>query len=114
MSRPNNPRFPHTCTITRGGEHDPFKDEEAEVIVHEGKCRAYEKNTTSDKGDVINSYRGLSIPVTREGWQDLGIVPREGDEVVVDRGGYEESGRVLDVNPANFGGTHLVWQYGRN
>jgi hypothetical protein len=38
----------------------------------------------------------------------------EDDYVVVDRGGYEESGKIIDVNPANFGGTHIVWRYGRN
>ena len=83
------------------------------VIVYKGKCRAYDKNTTSDKGDVLNSFRGLALPVDREGWIALGTVPREGDTVIVDRGTHKEYGRVVDVNAGNFGGTHLVWKYGR-
>ena len=110
----NNPRFPHTCRITRAIDEDPMLDESGFSVIYEGKCRAYDKNTVSDKGDVLNSFRGLALPIDREGWTSLGIVPREGDEVEVDRGTHKESGRVVDVNPANFGGTHLVWKYGRH
>ena len=89
--------------------------EESEVtVIYKGICRAYDKNTTSDKGDVITSYRGLALPVTREGWLRLGVVPKEGDRIVVERGGNDEYGIVIDKNPSNFGGTHLVWRYGRN
>ena len=104
MSTIDNPRFPHHCRITRTGEHDPLASE----------CRVYEKNTTSDRGDVITSNRGLALPVDRKGWIERGVVPFEDDYVVVDRGGYEESGKIIDVNPANFGGTHIIWRYGRN
>ena len=139
MSIPANPRFPHYCRITRvenkgpmedqkveydpmadepddvqNGEPDGEQEEAEETLIYEGECRAYDKNTTSDKGEVITSYRGLSIPVTREGWTEIGVVPMEGDKVVVNRGGYEEYGLVIDKNPANFGGTHLIWKYGRN
>ena len=110
----NNPRFPHTCKIVRPLDEDPMVDESDEVVIYEGVCRAYDKNTTSDKGDVLNSFRGLALPIDREGWIAEGIVPREGDTVVVDRGTHTETGRVVDVNPANFGGTHLVWKYGRS
>lgn len=112
-TRPNNERFPHLCVIKRPHSDDPMKDEDDETLIYEGECRAYDKNTTSDKGDVIASYRGLSLPIDREGWIKLGVVPREGDCVEVDRGTHKENGRVIDVNPANFGGTHLVWKYGR-
>ena len=140
--RPNNPRFPHTCVIWRQKvenplddedlDYDPLADEEVipsfdssgetheeqqqsdKVIVYKGKCRAYDKNTTSDRGEIITSYRGLALPLTREDWQNLGIVPMEGDEIEVDRGGDKEYGRVVDKNPGNFGGTHLIWRYGRN
>ena len=139
---PNNPRFPHTCVIWRQIVENPLVDEDIafdpladedvvepsqeetdepkeedlvkKVIVYQGTCRAYDKNTTSDRGEIITSYRGLALPITREGWQELGVVPMEGDELEVDRGGYKEYGRVVDKNPANFGGTHLVWRYGRN
>lgn len=113
ITRPHNERFPHSCKITRLIEDDPMEDEGKEVLIYEGTCRAYEKNTTTDKGEVLASYRGLSIPVDREGWLKMGVVPLEGDTVVVDRGTHKENGRVIDVNPANFRGTHLIWKYGR-
>ena len=115
MTRPDNPRFPHYCKITRPEAHDPLKDEseDGEIVVYEGKCRAYDKNTVSDKGDVITSNRGLAVPVTREGWVALGIAPKEGDRVYVDRGSFTEYGTVVDKNPANFGGTHILWKYDR-
>lgn len=98
--------------VAEESEETPYATEE--VLIYEGECRAYDKNTTSDKGEIISSYRGLSLPVTREGWIEMGVAPMEGDRVVVDRGGYEEYGSVIDKNPSNFGGTHLVWKYGRN
>ena len=109
----DNPRFPHICKIVRPMYEDPMQDESEDVVVYEGSCRVYDKNTVSDKGDVVASYRGLALPVDREGWIEVGTVPREGDTVIVDRGTHLENGRVIDVNPANFGGTHLVWKYGR-
>lgn len=84
------------------------------TVIYEGKCRSYEKNTTSDRGEVVTSYRGLSLPMTESDWNALGVVPEEGDEVAVGRGPYVEYGRVIDKNPANFHGTHLTWRYGRN
>ncbi len=113
ITRPDNPRFPHHCTITRAVAEDPMVDESETTIIYEGECRAYDKNTTTDKGDVITSYRGLALPVDKSGWGSMGVVPKEGDSIVVDRGGYKEYGRVIDKNPANFRGTHLVWKYGR-
>ena len=83
-------------------------------VIYEGKCRCYEKHTTSDRGDVITSFRGLALPMTQDDWKRLGIIPREGDEVAVDRGAFKEYGHVVDKNPANFHGTHIIWRYGRN
>ena len=91
-----------------------MSDEEDEVVVYEGSCRAYDKNTTTSKGEVITTNRCLSLPVTREGWIERGVSLREGDVVVVDRGGYEEHGSIIDKNPGNFGGTHLIWKFDRN
>lgn len=113
IERPDNPRFPHQCRILRALDEDPMVDESEEIIIYEGACRAYDKQTTSDKGDVVVSYRGLALPVDRDGWIVVETVPREGDTVEVDRGTHKEVGRVIDVNPANFRGTHLVWKYGR-
>ena len=140
MPRPQNPRFPHTCIITRYADTAPMEDQpdivdddpmtdtepvaeevtesteqgDGATVIYEGKCRSYDKNTTSDKGDVITSYRGLALPLTRDDWEALGVVPQEGDRIVVDRGGNIEYGSVIDKNPGNFGGTHLIWKYGRN
>lgn len=88
-----------------------------ETVIYEGECRSYEKNTTSDKGEVISSQRGLSLPLNQDGWDALGVVPMEGDEVVVVHGTtHKEYGRVIDKNvaTASFAGTHLIWRYGRN
>ena len=120
----NNPRFPHTCRILRKVSESPLDDEEnftpmdekadAGTVIYEGPCRSYEKHTTSDRGEVITSYRGLALPLTQDDWTRLGIVPEEGDEVAVNRGSHKEYGRVVDKNPANFHGTHLTWRYGRD
>ncbi len=133
--RVHNPRFPHTCKIWRvatssplvdePADYDPMADEEdvlspeteeSEVtmnIIYEGECRAYSKNTTSDRGEVITSYRGLALPITQDEWTALGFAPQEGDLLWVERSGYREYGSVIDKLPANFGGTHLTWRYGR-
>ena len=87
-----------------------------EIVIYEGICRSYEKNTTSDKGEVISSQRGLSLPLNQDGWDALGVIPQEGDEVVVVHGTTnKEYGRVIDKNvaTASFAGTHLIWRYGR-
>ena len=89
-------------------------DDGQSTIIYEGKCRSYAKNTTSDKGEVITSYRGLALPLTQDDWDALGFAPKEGDEIAVNKGAYTEYGRVIDREPANFGGTHLTWKYGRN
>ena len=113
-TRPKNERFPHQCRIVRPADVDPMVDEDEEIVIYDGKCRAYDKTTTSDKGDVLNNFRGLALPVDRDGWIALGVVPREGDTVIVDRGTHEERGRVVDMNPANFRGTHITWKYVRS
>lgn len=101
-------------SIDSGEEITESQTKAEKIVIYDGECRAYDKHTTSDRGDVITSYRGLAIPMTRKDWEELGVVPMEGDEIRVDRGGYHEYGRVVDKNPGNFGGTHLVWRYGRN
>lgn len=101
-------------SIDSGEEITESQTKAEKIVIYDGECRAYDKHTTSDRGDVITSYRGLAIPMTRKDWEEFGVVPMEGDEIRVDRGGYHEYGRVVDKNPGNFGGTHLVWRYGRN
>lgn len=101
---------------------DTEKEEDSDkgsqtVVIYEGECRSYTINTTSDKGEIVTSMRGLALPLNQDGWDELGVVPKEGDEVVVKHGStHEEYGRVVDKNvaTAKFAGTHLTWRYGRN
>lgn len=135
-----NPRFPHWCRIVRKTVEDPMEDEDdfspfepsqegsddAEgggadtsqvTVIYEGACRSYKVNTTSDKGEIVTSQRGLALPLNQDGWDELGMIPMEGDEVVVIHGTtFKEYGRVVDKNvaTASYAGTHLVWRYGRN
>ena len=99
-------------------EKEEESDEGAQVtVIYEGECRSYKINTTSDKGEVITSQRGLALPLNQDGWDAFGLVPQEGDEVVVAHGStHKEYGRIVDKNVANasYAGTHLVWRYGRN
>ena len=103
------------ATESSSSEEDPSEGVETQVI-YEGECRSYEKNTTSDRGDVITSYRGLALPMKQDDWNRIGLIPQEGDEVAVKRGTHTEYGRVIDKNPgtADFAGTHIIWRYGRN
>lgn len=65
----SNPRFPHTCTITRyASPEDPMEDEGEGIVIYRGRCRGYEKNTTSVSGEVITTSRGLSLPLNKDGW----------------------------------------------
>lgn len=96
------------------GEEEEGKEQTEVVVVYEGVCRSYETQHTSDKGDVITSYRGLALPITQDEWLERDTIPQEGDDLMVDRGAYKEYGKILDRNPANFGGTHFVWKFGRN
>ena len=102
--------------------NEPAADKELVVdsqttVIYEGECRSYKINTTSDKGEIITSERGLALPLNQDGWDALGVVPKEGDEIIVVHGTtHKEYGKVIDKNVANasFAGTHLTWRYGRN
>ena len=112
-----NNRFPHWCRIIRKESETPMDDQDEGTVIYEGECRSYKINTTSDKGDIITSQRGLALPLNQDGWDARGVVPKESDEVVVVHGEtHKEYGTVIDKNVANasFAGTHLVWRYGRN
>lgn len=105
-------------SVTEEAATQEESDEGCEsTVIYEGECRSYKVNTTSDKGDVITSQRGLSLPLNQDGWDELGVIPQEGDEVIVVHGTtFKEYGRVIDRNvaTASFAGTHLIWRYGRN
>lgn len=137
----HNPRFPHTCRIIRPVTPEPFPDEpesnssspfdesdetqenaepqdvpsesgDEGTVLYEGICRGYNRDTTSDNGDVHSSYRMLALPLKQDEWTQENI-PRAGDRLELQRFGYAEYGQVLDITPSNLG-THLLWKYVRN
>lgn len=113
MTRPNNPRFPHTCQIIRITDSDnPLKDKGTETVIYEGVCRSYNRDTISDNGDVVASYRTLALPTKQDEWTEDNI-PHTGDDVTIHKIGCDEYGEVIDVRPGNLG-THLLWKYVRN
>lgn len=91
------------------------EEEESEdkgTLLYEGICRGYNRDTTSDNGDVHASYRMLALPLKQDEWPD-GTIPRAGDKIILQKIGFTEYGRVLDITPGNLG-THILWKYVRN
>lgn len=82
------------------------------TVIYDGECRSDNRDTISDNGDVITSYRTLSLPLKQDEWAE-GAVPMEGDKIELSRIGYTEYGLVIDKRPSNLG-THLLWKYVRN
>ena len=82
------------------------------TVIYEGECRSDNRDTISDNGDVIASYRILSLPIKQQEWTE-DTVPMEGDKIELQRFGYTEYGLVIDRRPSNLG-THLLWKYDRN
>lgn len=139
MTDVKNPRYSHTCVIYRSCVTDPMEDSEPlstndpmeddfgsgettgeesvqgkpkNKVIYKGKCRSYNRDTVSDNGDVISSYRGLALPVEQDEWTE-DTIPLEGDSIIVYRKGFKECGVVTDKRPGNIG-THLIWKYARN
>lgn len=139
MARIKNPRFPHYCKIIRYAATEPMEDqanilndpmadedtaggnntaqsestrEESTKIVYEGVCRSDNRDTISDNGDVIASYRTLALPMKQDEWTE-DTIPMEGDRIELQRFGYKEYGLVIDRRPSNLG-THIQWKYVRN
>lgn len=128
MARTYNPRFPHHCRIVRFAETEamddqdnvdnPMADEIPAVsvgstrVVYDGVCRSDNRDTISDNGDVIASYRTLALPMKQDEWTE-DTIPQEGDKIELQRFGYKEYGMVIDRRPSNLG-THILWKYVRN
>ena len=139
MADVKNPRYSHTCVIYRSCVTDPMEDSEPlstnnpmeddfgsgettgeesvqgkpkNKVIYKGRCRSYNRDTVSDNGDVISSYRGLALPVEQDKWTE-DTIPLEGDSIIVYRKGFKECGVVTDKRPGNLG-THLIWKYARN
>ena len=114
ITHQKNPRFPHTCVISRRvDDDDPMTDDDMVTTIYEGECRSFDYHTTNETGDVLTSTRKLSLPTRQDEWDEEHPIPQEGDSVVVDKGSYLEYGIVIDKMPSNLG-THILWRYGRN
>lgn len=128
-------RYPATEPMEdQGNVDDPMSDEENELpdfnadfyddfdidsvspekvkVIYEGVCRSDNRDTISDNGDVIASYRTLSLPLRQQEWTEE-TIPQEGDKIELQRFGYKEYGMVIDRRPSNLG-THILWKYVRN
>lgn len=82
------------------------------TVVYEGVCRSDNRDTISDNGEVIASYRTLALPLKQDEWTEE-TIPKEGDKIELQRFGYKEYGLVIDKRPSNLG-THILWKYVRN
>ena len=101
------------CRILRYADTDPMQDQPEEaVVLFEGVCRSFNRDTVSDNGDVITSYRTLALPLKQDEWTEE-TMPLEGDKVEVIKNGFKEYGQVIDKRPGNLG-THILWKYVRN
>lgn len=94
------------------GDTDETNLPDGVTVVYEGKCRSYNRDTISDNGDVIASYRTLALPLKQDEWTEE-TIPMEGDKIELQRFGYKEYGLVIDKRPSNLG-THILWKYVRN
>lgn len=140
MAQIDNPRFPHYCRILRYSatepmedqhnvsDYDPMADEplagkdggdtertnlpDGVTVIYDGECRSDNRDTISDNGEVIASYRTLALPLTQDEWTEE-TIPLEGDKIELQRFGYKEYGEVIDKRPSNLG-THILWKYVRN
>lgn len=85
---------------------------EGASVIYEGICRSDNRDTISDNGEVMASYRTLALPLKQDEWTEE-TVPQEGDKIELQRFGYKEYGLVIDLRPSNLG-THILWKYVRN
>ena len=94
------------------GSDEVDEQDEGKKVIYEGICRSYNRDTISDNGEVIASYRNLALPLKQDEWTEE-TIPAEGDKIEVERFGYKEYGQVIDRRPSNLG-THILWKYVRN
>lgn len=94
------------------GETEKTNLPDGVTIIYEGECRSDNRDTISDNGDVIASYRTLALPLKQDEWTEK-TIPLEGDRIELQRFGYKEYGMVIDKRPSNLG-THILWKYVRN
>lgn len=66
--KPNNPRFPHKCTIYRMEGETSFSEGKRDIL-YEGECRKYGNTSlrTFKTENVVKADYALSIPGVIEG-----------------------------------------------
>lgn len=96
----NNPRFPHTVTITRTtGSFDPFTGVlQNEEEVFKGEGRYYKSTTTREKAGVLVSDYEASIP-------QLKVDIIAGDKILVEHRTGVIEGVIIDCYTGNLGTT---------
>jgi len=94
------------------GSDEADEQDEGMTVIYEGVCRSDNRDTISDNGDVIASYRTLALPFKQDEWTEE-TIPAEGDRIELQRFGYKEYGLVIDRRPSNLG-THILWKYVRS
>lgn len=92
-----------------GGDTEKSNLPDGVTVIYEGKCRSDNRDTISDNGEVIASYRTLALPLKQDEWTEE-TIPMEGDKIELQRFGYKEYGLVIDKRPSNLG-THILWMY---
>lgn len=98
--KPDNPRFPHRCTIYRMEGETSFSEGE-KVILYEGICRKYGNTSlrTFKADNVIKADYALSIPGIIGGGKSGLLID------VTDRCGTFTECMVADCYPGNLGTT---------
>lgn len=122
----DNPRYPHTITITRkkdlSDSVNPFtraEEGEENIIIYCGPGRAYTDTTTDGDKNVDRNKRKASIPVRFDKWGTTGQAdeykpwPMDGDTIETRKGNVYEKGRVKDFEPDN-DRSIVYWEFVRN
>ena len=106
-----NPRYPHTVTITRLKVSDNPFDEggDESVVLYSGVGRSYTDTTVNGDGKVDTNRRKAVIPIRFDMWAEPIL---DGDMVRAEIGSIVEEGVVTDFEADNQR-TMIYWKYGR-
>lgn len=109
--RIENPRYPHTVTITRlNVSENPFDEEGDEtVVLYSGPGRSYTDTTVTGDGKVDTNRRKAVIPIRFDMWAEPIL---DGDMIRSEIGSIVEEGVVSDMEADNQR-TVIYWEYGR-
>ena len=97
--------FTDYCRITHSTyNYDPLDDnndntEDEEVCIYEGRCKSRPFMQVMRYGFVAKAIRKMTIPMGRSEWKRLGVAPRIGDRLFVDKSITFEWGCIQDFQP---------------